>query len=60
MPTITVERHETRETTIKVAASTPQEAFEEVKAGHGKEVGTVKKSELVIRDYPKETVAKEK
>ena len=59
MPTITVERLETKETTIKVAAATPAEAFDEVKAGHGKEIGTVKKSELVIKDYPKESAAKQ-
>jgi hypothetical protein len=53
--TITVERVDTKETTIKVSAASPEEAFEKVKAGNGREVGTVKKSELVIRDYPQET-----
>lgn len=55
--TVTIERVETKETTIKVHASTPEEAFDQVRSGQGEEVGTVKKSELVIRDYPKETSA---
>ena len=54
--TITVERVDTKETTIKVNATSPEEAFEKVKAGSGHEVGTVKKSELLIRDYPQETM----
>jgi hypothetical protein len=54
---IIVERVETKETTIKVKADSPEAAFEEVKAGHGREIGTVKKSELMIRDYPEETLA---
>jgi hypothetical protein len=57
-PTITVERLETKETTIKVQAATPEEAFELVKSGEGKEIGTVNRSELVIRDYPEESPAK--
>jgi hypothetical protein len=56
---IIVERVETKETTIKVNADTPEAAFEEVRAGNGREIGTVKKSELVIRDYPEETLAAE-
>jgi hypothetical protein len=56
--TITVERLETTETTIKVDAATPEEAFELVKSGEGKEIGTVQRSELVIRDYPDESPAK--
>jgi len=56
--TITVERLETKETTIKVEAATPEEAFDRIKAGRGKEIGTVKKSELLIRDYPEESMAK--
>jgi hypothetical protein len=53
--TITVERVDTKETTIKVNAASPEEAFQQVKAGNGHEVGSVKKSQLVIRDYPEET-----
>lgn len=47
---ITVERVETKQTLIEVAAKTPEEAFDEVKAGQGHELGTVKNSELLIRD----------
>ena len=47
---ITVERVETKQTLIEVAAKTPEEAFKEVKAGQGHALGTVKNSELVIRD----------
>jgi hypothetical protein len=54
---ITVERVETRETTIEVEASTPEEAFARVKSGQGHEIGTVAKSELMIRDYPDEKLA---
>jgi hypothetical protein len=54
---ITIERVETRETTIEVEASTPEEAFARVKSGLGHEIGTVQKSELVIRDYHDETLA---
>ena len=54
MPTITVERLETKETTIKVQAETPEEAFDKVKMGEGRELGSVDHSELVIRDYPAE------
>jgi hypothetical protein len=54
--TITIERVDTKETTIKVRAASPEEAFQQVKAGNGREVGTVKKSELVIRDYPEESM----
>lgn len=57
-PTITVERLETKETTIKVKAATPEEAFDRIKSGEGREIGSVKKSELVIRDYPEESSAK--
>lgn len=53
---ITVERVETKQTLIEVAAETPEEAFREIKAGQGHEVGTVKNSELLIRD-PKEAGA---
>ena len=59
MQTITIERVETKETTIQVDATTPEEAFDRARAGEGQEVGTVKKSELVIRDYPKDSVAQE-
>jgi hypothetical protein len=55
--TITVERLDTRKTTIEVHASTPQEAFALVKSGEGDEIGTVKISELVIREYPHESTA---
>jgi hypothetical protein len=55
--TITVERVDIRHTTIEVHASTPQEAFALVKSGEGDEIGTVKKSELVIREYPEESAA---
>lgn len=55
--TVTIERVETKETTIKVHATTPEEAFEQVRSGQGQEVGSVKRSELVIRDYPQETLA---
>lgn len=47
---ITVERVETKQTLIEVAAQSPEQAFSEVKAGHGHELGTIKNSELVIRD----------
>ena len=47
---ITVERVETKQTLIEVAAKTAEEAFNEVKAGQGHELGTVKNSELLIRD----------
>jgi hypothetical protein len=50
---ITVERVETKQTLIEVAAKTPEEAFDEVKAGQGHELGTVKNSELLIRDQDK-------
>ncbi|MFZ2281493.1 MAG: hypothetical protein WAW39_27080 [Prosthecobacter sp.] len=52
---ITVERVETKQTLIEVAAKTAEEAFKEVKAGQGHELGTVKNSELLIRekDLPK-------
>lgn len=49
-PLITVERVETKQTLIEVAAKTPEEAFNEVKSGQGHELGTVKNSELLIRD----------
>ena len=55
--TITVERVDIKQTTIEVHASTPQEAFALVKSGEGDEIGTVKKSELVIREYPDESTA---
>jgi hypothetical protein len=54
---ITIERVETKETTIEVEATTPEEAFARVKSGQGHEIGTVKKSELLIRDYHDETLA---
>ena len=54
---ITIERVETRETTIEVEASTPEEAFARVRSGQGHEIGTVQKSELLIRDYHDETLA---
>ncbi|WP_395741355.1 hypothetical protein [Prosthecobacter sp.] len=47
---ITVERVETKQTLIEVAAETPEQAFKEVKAGQGHALGTVKNSELLIRD----------
>lgn len=47
---ITVERVETKQTLIEVDAKTPEEAFREVKNGKGQELGTVKESELLIRD----------
>ena len=47
---ITVERVETKQTLIEVAAKTAEEAFNEVKAGQGHKLGTVKNSELLIRD----------
>ncbi len=50
---ITVERVETKQTLIEVAAKTPEEAFKEVKSGQGHELGTVKNSELLIRDQDK-------
>ena len=53
---ITIERVETRETTIEVEASTPEEAFARVKLGQGHEIGSVEKSELLIRDYHDETL----
>ena len=56
--TITVERLEIKETTIKVEAATPEEAFDRIKSGRGKEIGSVNKSELLIRDYPEESMAK--
>jgi hypothetical protein len=56
--TITVERVDTQETTIKVNAASPEDAFKQVKAGHGREVATVRKSQFVIRDYPDETMKK--
>lgn|GEM_PF-6645522 len=52
-PLITVERVETKQTLIEVAAKSPEEAFSEVKAGQGHELGTVKNSELLIRDSGK-------
>jgi hypothetical protein len=55
---ITIERVETRETTIEVEANTPEEAFARVKSGLGHEIGTVKKSELLIRDYQDETLTR--
>ena len=54
---ITIERVETRETIIEVEASTPEEAFARVKSGQGHEIGTVQKSELLIRDYRDEKLA---
>ncbi|MDI1313619.1 hypothetical protein [Prosthecobacter sp.] len=48
---ITVERVETKQTLIEVAADTPEEAFQEVKEGQGHALGTVKNSELLIRDH---------
>jgi hypothetical protein len=48
---ITVERVETKQTLIEVAAETPEQAFNEVKAGQGHELGTIKNSELLIRDH---------
>jgi len=50
---ITVERVETKQTLIEVAAKTPEEAFNEVKAGQGHKLGTVKNAELLIRDNAK-------
>jgi hypothetical protein len=47
---ITVERVETKHTLIEVAANTHEEAFREVRGGHGHELGTVRNSELLIRD----------
>ncbi|WP_395751013.1 hypothetical protein [Prosthecobacter sp.] len=47
---ITVEQVETKQTLIEVAADTPEQAFKEVKAGQGHALGTVKNSELLIRD----------
>ncbi len=47
---ITVERVETKHTLIEVAANTHEEAFREVRGGHGHEMGTFKNSELLIRD----------
>ena len=47
---ITVERVETKQTLIEVAAKTPEEAFKEVKSGQGHELGTVKNSKLLIHD----------
>ena len=55
--TITVERVDIKQTTIEVHASTPREAFALVNSGEGDEIGTVKKSELVIREYPEESTA---
>jgi hypothetical protein len=55
---VTVERVQTRETTIKVDAPTPQEAFDKVRAGEGEEIGTVETSVLVIRDYGEEGLTK--
>ena len=51
---ITVERVETKQTLIEVAAQTPEEAFREIKAGQGHEVGTVRNSELLIRNSEEE------
>ena len=51
---ITVERVETKQTLIEVAAQTPEQAFSEVKAGQGHELGTVKNSELLIRHNSKQ------
>ncbi len=52
-PLITIERVETKQTLIEVAAKPPEEAFDEVKAGQGHKLGTVKNSELLIRDQDK-------
>ena len=49
---ITVERVETKHTLIEVAANTHEEAFSEVRNGHGHALGTVRNSELLIRDDP--------
>jgi hypothetical protein len=58
MSAITIERVETKETTIIVDAVTPEEAFDRVKSGQGHEIGSVTKSNLLIRDYHQESIAK--
>ncbi len=59
---ITVERVETKQTLIEVSAKTPEEAFNEVKAGQGHKLGTVKNSEFLIRhnDRPDQPNGKRK